>query len=56
MEKARKRLLKKVPMRKLLASIKKDIRQAFAAAKPKPRKGQATMRESWQKKGLLSSE
>jgi hypothetical protein len=38
MEKARKKLLKEVPTRKLLASIKKDLRQAIrasAAAKPK---------------------
>ncbi len=35
MEKGRKALLKRVPMRKLLASIKKDIRQVVAAAKPK---------------------
>lgn len=38
MEKGRKKLLKKVPMRKLLASIKKDIRKAVASAKPKPKK------------------
>jgi len=39
MEKGRKELLKRVPTRKLLASIKKDIRQtirqAQAAGKPK---------------------
>ena len=38
MEKGRKKLLKRVPTRKLLASIKLDIRQAVAAAKPKPKK------------------
>lgn len=38
MEKGRKALLKRVPTRKLLASIKKDIRQVVAAAKPKPKK------------------
>ncbi len=39
MEKGRKKLLKEVPTRKLLASIKRDIRQAIrvsaSAAKPK---------------------
>jgi hypothetical protein len=39
MEKARKRMLKEVPTRKLLASIKKDLRQAIrvsaSAGKPK---------------------
>lgn len=38
MEKARKKMLKAVPTRKLLASIKKDLRQAIrasASAKPK---------------------
>jgi len=35
MEKARKKLLKRVPTRKLLASIKQDIRRTVAAAKPK---------------------
>jgi hypothetical protein len=36
MEKGRKDLLKKVPTRKLLASIKKDLREAIrSAAKPK---------------------
>jgi hypothetical protein len=39
MEEARKRMLKKVPTRKLLASIKKDLRQTIrevsASAKPK---------------------
>lgn len=39
MEKGRKELLKRVPTRKLLASIKKDIRQTIrasaSAAKPK---------------------
>ena len=38
MEKGRKELLKKVPTRTLLASIKRDIRRtikASAAAKPK---------------------
>jgi len=38
-EKGRKRMLEKVPTRKLLASIKKDLRQAIrataASAKPK---------------------
>jgi hypothetical protein len=35
MEKGRKQLLKKVPTRKLLASIKKDLRQIVASAKRK---------------------
>jgi hypothetical protein len=39
MEKGRKQMLKRVPTRKLLASIKKDIRQTIrasaSAAKPK---------------------
>lgn len=38
MEKGRRELLKKVPTRKLLAAIKKDIRQtirASSAGKPK---------------------
>jgi len=39
MEEGRKKLLKRVPTRKLLASIKKDIRKtlrvAASAAKPK---------------------
>jgi hypothetical protein len=35
MEKGRKKLLKQVPTRKLLASIKRDIRRVVAAAKPK---------------------
>jgi len=39
MEKGRKHMLKKVPTRKLLASIKKDLRHAIresaSAAKPK---------------------
>lgn len=39
MEKGRKRMLEKVPTRKLLASIKRDlrhaIREASAASKPK---------------------
>jgi hypothetical protein len=39
MEKGRKELLKRVPTRKLLASIKKDIRQTIrasaSAVKPK---------------------
>jgi hypothetical protein len=37
MDKGRKELLKKVPTRKLLASIKKDMR-TLAAAAPKPKK------------------
>ena len=40
MEKGRKEMLKRVPTRKLMASIKKDIRQIVAAsAKPKSKKG-----------------
>lgn len=39
MEKGRKEMLKRVPTRKLLASIKKDIRQIVAAAKPNSKKG-----------------
>lgn len=35
MEKGRKELLKKVPTRKLLASIKKDLRRVVASAKRK---------------------
>jgi hypothetical protein len=35
LEEGRKKLLKQVPTRKLLASIKKDIRKVVAAAKPK---------------------
>jgi len=35
MEKGRKKLLKKVPTRKLLASIKRDIRQVVASANRK---------------------
>jgi hypothetical protein len=39
MEKGRKKLLKQVPTRKLLASVKQDIRRAIrasaAASKPK---------------------
>jgi len=35
MDKGRKKLLKQVPTRKLLASIKRDIRRAVAASKPK---------------------
>jgi len=35
MEKGRKKLLKQVPMRKLVASIKKDLRRVIAAAKPR---------------------
>jgi hypothetical protein len=40
MEKGRKELLKKLPTRKLLASIKKDIRQVMraSAATAKPKK------------------
>ena len=37
MEKGRKELLKRVPMRKLAASIKKDLRRIVASAKSKPR-------------------
>jgi hypothetical protein len=35
MEKGRKKLLKRMPTRKLVASIKKDIRRIVAASKPK---------------------
>ncbi len=35
MEKGRKKLLRQVPTRKLLASIKKDIRRVVAAVKPR---------------------
>jgi hypothetical protein len=35
MEKGRKQLLKRVPTRKLMASIKRDLRRAVAASKPK---------------------
>jgi hypothetical protein len=35
MDKGRRALLRKVPTRKLLASIKKDMRKLAAAAKPK---------------------
>ncbi len=35
MEEGRKKLIKKVPTRTLLASIKKDLRKTLAAAKPK---------------------
>jgi hypothetical protein len=35
MEKGRRELLKKIPTRKLLAAIKKDIRQTIRAGKPK---------------------
>jgi hypothetical protein len=35
LEEGRKKLLKRVPTRKLLASIKKDLRKVVAAAKPK---------------------
>jgi len=35
MEKGRRKLLKQVPTRKLLASIKKDIRRIVAAGKSK---------------------
>ncbi len=38
MDVGRKKLLEKVPTRKLLASIKKDMRKLAAAAKPKPKK------------------
>jgi hypothetical protein len=38
MEKGRREMLKKVPTRKLMASIKKDLRHAIrAAAAPKPK-------------------
>jgi hypothetical protein len=35
MDKGRRKLLEAVPTRKLLASIKKDMRKLAAAAKPK---------------------
>jgi hypothetical protein len=35
MEKGRKQLLKRVPTRKLMASIKKDLRKAISEAKSK---------------------
>ena len=35
MEKGKKELLKRVPMRKLVASVKKDIRQIVKAGKSK---------------------
>lgn len=35
MDEGRKKLIKKVPTRKLLASIKKDLRRVVAAAKPR---------------------
>jgi hypothetical protein len=38
MDKGRKELLKKVPTRKLLASIKRDMRKLAASAKSKPKK------------------
>lgn len=38
MEKGRKQMLKKVPTRKLLASIKRDLRNSVRAA-AKPKKG-----------------
>jgi hypothetical protein len=38
MDKGRKELLEKVPTRKLLASIKRDMRKLAAASKPKPKK------------------
>jgi len=38
MEKGRKELLKKVSTRKLLASVKRDMRKLAAAVKPKPKK------------------
>jgi hypothetical protein len=37
MEKGRKHLLKRVPTRKLLASIKKDLREIAAVSKPRPK-------------------
>jgi len=41
MEKGRKNMLKQVPTRKLLASIKKDLRHAIraSASAAKPKKG-----------------
>jgi hypothetical protein len=38
MEKGRKQMLKRVPTRKLLASIKRDLRHAIRSA-AKPKKG-----------------
>lgn len=38
MEKGRKKLLKKVPTRKLLASIRKDLRLVLKDVPPKPKK------------------
>lgn len=39
MEKARRKLLERMPTRKLIASVKKDIRRIInAAAKPKAKK------------------
>jgi hypothetical protein len=35
MEKGRKEMLKRVPTRKLVASIKKDLRQVLSASRPK---------------------
>jgi len=35
MDEGRKKLIKQVPMRKLVASIKKDLRKITASAKPK---------------------
>jgi hypothetical protein len=39
MEKGKRELLKRLPTRKLVASIKKDIRKTVAAAKPKKKRG-----------------
>jgi hypothetical protein len=41
MEKGRRKLLERVPTRKLLASIKKDLRRAIkaSASAAKPKKG-----------------
>jgi hypothetical protein len=36
MDEGRKKLLKKVPTRTLIASIKKDLRKAIKASSPKP--------------------
>lgn len=38
MEKGRRKLLEKVPTRKLMASIKKDLRDIIRASAPKPKK------------------
>ncbi len=38
MDEGRKKLLEKVPTRKLLASIKRDMRKLATTAKPKPKK------------------